>query len=129
MSEGYASLVMSGIDDYLLREGDFDFVASQHNKPDLIHEYLQMLIERALEGQIFLNTPVTRAPSVPAVSISGHVPAAKKNIEQLGQFPQGDIRRTRASGSGIYVCPEAERKDGIDKAKSPPAWTSRGRKV
>jgi len=72
MSEGYASLVMSGIDDYLLREGYFYFVASHRNKPDLIQEYPQMLIERSVEGLIFLNTPVTRPLSVPAVSISGH---------------------------------------------------------
>ena len=72
MSDGYASLVMSGIDDYLLREGYFYFVASHRNKPDLIQEYPQMLIERSVEGLIFLNTPVARALSVPAVSISGH---------------------------------------------------------
>jgi DNA-binding LacI/PurR family transcriptional regulator len=72
MSEGYASLVMTGIDEYLLREGYFYFVASHHNKPDLIQEYPQMLIERSVEGLIFLNTPVSRTLSVPAVSVSGH---------------------------------------------------------
>jgi len=72
LSEGYASLVMSGIDDYLLREGYFYFVASHRNKSDLIQEYPQMLIERSVEGLILLNTPVNKAPGVPAVSISGH---------------------------------------------------------
>jgi DNA-binding LacI/PurR family transcriptional regulator len=81
MSEGYASLVMSGIDDYLLREGYFYFVASHRNKPNLIEEYPQMLIERSVEGLIFLNTPATRALSVPAVSISGH--AKVKGITEV----------------------------------------------
>ncbi|MBZ5703469.1 MAG: LacI family transcriptional regulator [Acidobacteriia bacterium] len=72
ISEGYAALTMSGIEDHLLREGYFYFVASHRGKPDLIHEYPQMLIERAVEGLILVNTPVTRPFSVPAVAVSGH---------------------------------------------------------
>jgi LacI family transcriptional regulator len=72
ISEGYAASIMSGIEDYLLREGYFYFVASHRGKSDLVQEYPQMLIERAVEGLILLNTPVTRALSVPAVAIGGH---------------------------------------------------------
>jgi len=72
ISEGYASSIMSGIEDQLLKEGYFYFVASHRNKVDLIQEYPRMLIDRAVEGVILLNTPVARPLSVPAVSISGH---------------------------------------------------------
>ena len=72
ISEGYAASIMSGIEDHLLREGYFYFVASHRGQPDLIEEYPRMLIDRAVEGVILLNTPVREVLSVPAVSISGH---------------------------------------------------------
>jgi len=45
VSEGYAALVMSGIEDHLLQEGYFYFVASHRHKPDLIDEYPRLLLE------------------------------------------------------------------------------------
>ena len=72
ISEGYAASIMSGIEDHLLSEGYFYFVASHRGQPDLIEEYPRMLIDRAVEGVILLNTPLRDVLSVPAVSISGH---------------------------------------------------------
>jgi len=72
LSEGYAAAIMSGIEDQLLKEGYFYFVASHRGRPDLIEEYPLMLIDRAVEGIILVNTPMARELSVPAVSISGH---------------------------------------------------------
>ncbi|MBZ5616490.1 MAG: LacI family transcriptional regulator [Acidobacteriia bacterium] len=72
ISEGYAAAIMRGIEDELLSEGYFYFVASHRGKPDLIQEYPRMLIDRAVEGVILLNTPVVRALPVPVVAISGH---------------------------------------------------------
>lgn len=72
ISEGYAASIMSGIEDQLLSEGYFYFVASHRGKPDLIQEYPRMLIDRAVEGVILLNTPVVQALPVPVVAISGH---------------------------------------------------------
>ena len=72
ISEGYAASVMRGIEDELLSDGYFYFVASHRNKPDLIQEYPRMLIDRAVEGVILLNTPVLQALPVPVVAISGH---------------------------------------------------------
>ena len=72
ISEGYAASIMRGIEDQLLSEGYFYFVASHHGQPDLIREYPRMLIDRAVEGLILLNTPVVQALPVPVVAISGH---------------------------------------------------------
>ncbi|MBZ5666260.1 MAG: LacI family transcriptional regulator [Acidobacteriia bacterium] len=72
ISEGYAASIMRGIEDQLLKEGYFYFVASHRGKPDLIQEYPRMLIDRAVEGVILLNTPGVPALSVPVVAISGH---------------------------------------------------------
>jgi LacI family transcriptional regulator len=72
ISEGYAASIMRGIEDELLRDGYFYFVASHRGQADLIQEYPRMLIDRAVEGVILLNTPVVQKLSVPVVAISGH---------------------------------------------------------
>jgi LacI family transcriptional regulator len=72
LSEGYAAAIMSGIEDQLLKEGYFYFVASHRGRSDLIREYPLMLVDRAVEGIILVNTPARSTLPVPAVSISGH---------------------------------------------------------
>jgi DNA-binding LacI/PurR family transcriptional regulator len=72
VSEGYAAAIMAGIEDHLLREGYFYFVASHRGQKDLIQEYPRLLIDRAVEGVILINTPIMRGFSVPVVTISGH---------------------------------------------------------
>jgi DNA-binding LacI/PurR family transcriptional regulator len=72
LSEGYAAAIMSGIEDQLLKEGYFYFVASHRGRANLIKEYPLMLVDRAVEGIILVNTPAWRTLPVPAVSISGH---------------------------------------------------------
>ena len=72
LSEGYASAIMSGIEDELLKRGYFYFVASHRGRPALIEEYPRMLTDRAVEGIILVNTPLKHPLPVPAVSISGH---------------------------------------------------------
>lgn len=72
ISEGYAALVMSGIEDRLLESGYFYFVASHRHRPDLLEEYPQMFMDRAVEGLIAVDTPIKRPVSVPVVAVSGH---------------------------------------------------------
>jgi DNA-binding LacI/PurR family transcriptional regulator len=72
VSEGYAALVLSGIEDYLLQEGYFYFVVSHRHHSDLIEEYLALLQQRAVEGIIAVDTVLTGSISMPAVAISGH---------------------------------------------------------
>ncbi|MPY86295.1 MAG: LacI family transcriptional regulator [Luteitalea sp.] len=72
ISEGYASLVMSGIEDELLQEGYLYFVASHRHRPDLIDEYPRLLLARSIEGLIAVDTPCTQPLPVPVVAVSGH---------------------------------------------------------
>jgi LacI family transcriptional regulator len=72
ISEGYAALVMGGIEDYLLQEGYLYFVASHRHRSDLIDEYPRLLLERGVEGLIAVDTPCRRNLSVPVVAVSGH---------------------------------------------------------
>ncbi len=72
ISEGYAALVMSGIEDYLLQAGYLYFVASHRHRPDLIEEYPRLLLERSVDGVIAVDTPCQQRLAVPVVAVSGH---------------------------------------------------------
>jgi DNA-binding LacI/PurR family transcriptional regulator len=72
VSEGYAALVLSGIEDHLLQEGYFYFVVSHRHRADLIEEYPSLLQQRAVEGIIAVDTVLTAPSELPAVAISGH---------------------------------------------------------
>jgi LacI family transcriptional regulator len=72
LSEGYAASIMRGIESKLLAEGYCYFVASHQGQADRIQQSPRMLIDRGVEGVIFVNTPVVQKPTVPVVAISGH---------------------------------------------------------
>jgi LacI family transcriptional regulator len=72
VSEGYEALVLSGIEDHLLQEGYFYFLASHRHRPDLIDEYPRLLLERSVEGLIAVDTPCRTHLPVPVVAVSGH---------------------------------------------------------
>jgi len=65
-------MVMSGIEDHLLREGYFYFVASHRHRPDLIDEYPRMFLDRSVDGLIGVDTPWHHDLAVPVVTVSGH---------------------------------------------------------
>ncbi len=72
ISEGYAALVLSGIEDHLLQEGYFYFVVSHRHRNDLIEEYPRLLQQRAVEGLILVDTRCLAGIAVPVVAVSGH---------------------------------------------------------
>lgn len=72
ISEGYAALVMSGIEDHLLQEGYFYFVVSHHHRHELIEEYPLLLQQRAVEGLIAVDTELADKVDVPSIAVSGH---------------------------------------------------------
>lgn len=72
ISEGYAALVMSGIEDHLLQEGYFYFVVSHRHRADLLEEYPLLLQQRAVEGLIAVDTAVAGDLQIPSIAVSGH---------------------------------------------------------
>jgi DNA-binding LacI/PurR family transcriptional regulator len=72
VSDGYSASVMSGVEDHLLQEGYFYFVASHRHRSDLIDEYPRMFLERSVDGLIAVDTPWHFNLSVPVVTVSGH---------------------------------------------------------
>ncbi|HKV78007.1 MAG TPA: LacI family DNA-binding transcriptional regulator [Candidatus Sulfotelmatobacter sp.] len=72
VSEGYAAAVLSGIEDDLLQEGYFYFVMSHRHRTNLIEECPKILLDRAVEGIIAVDTPCEHALAVPVIAVSGH---------------------------------------------------------
>ena len=72
ISEGYSTAVLGGIEDELLKDGYFYFVVSHRHRPDLLRAYPPMLLARAVEGIITVDTPLGAELPVPVVGISGH---------------------------------------------------------
>lgn len=72
VSDGYATAVLSGIEDDLVRAGYFYFVASHHHRADLIDEYPKLFLDRAVDAIIAVDTPWRHKLRVPIVTVSGH---------------------------------------------------------
>jgi LacI family transcriptional regulator len=72
MSEGYFTLVMNGVEEYLVAAKYFYLLASHYWQPALLEEYPKMLLERSVDGFLLVNTPTPKGVGVPIVSISGH---------------------------------------------------------
>ncbi|HWQ34468.1 MAG TPA: LacI family DNA-binding transcriptional regulator [Blastocatellia bacterium] len=72
LSDGYSAMVVNGIEEYLLREGYFYFVASHRHRRDLLDRYPKMLLERCVEGLIAVDTPYRQHLGIPVAAVSGH---------------------------------------------------------
>jgi DNA-binding LacI/PurR family transcriptional regulator len=72
ISEGYSTAVLGGIEDALLKEGLFYFVASHRHHAELLEAYPRLMISRAVDGIIAVDTKVSEHVPVPVVAVSGH---------------------------------------------------------
>src|SRR5713226_1422510 len=72
LSDGYHTLVMSGIGDHLMQEGYFYFSAHHRHKPDLVEEYPRLLLGRGAEGIVTIDTALAHALPIPIVAVAGH---------------------------------------------------------
>jgi len=74
LNDDYSGSIMEGVEEVLVEEGYFYLTASHHRKPDLIEEYPRLLMDRAVEGFILIDTPTIRHEpwAVPVVAVAGH---------------------------------------------------------
>jgi DNA-binding LacI/PurR family transcriptional regulator len=72
LSEGYFTRVMSGVVEELTLAKYFYFTACHDWRQELMEEYPRMLVERAVDGFLLLNTPAEIEVPVPVVAISAH---------------------------------------------------------
>jgi LacI family transcriptional regulator len=82
LSEGYFTRVMSGVVEELTSARYFYFTACHDWKKELIEKYPRMLVERAVDGFLLLNTPTDHIDvPVPVVAISAH--SAVENVTNI----------------------------------------------
>jgi DNA-binding LacI/PurR family transcriptional regulator len=82
LSEGYFTRVMSGVVEELTTAHYFYFTACHDWKKELIEKYPRMLVERAVDGFLLLNTPAEHiSVPVPVVAISAH--SAVENVTNI----------------------------------------------
>ena len=82
MSEGYFTRVMNGVVEELTHAHYFYFTACHDWKRELIEQYPRMLVERAVDGFLLLNTPADYiSVPVPVVAISAH--SALPNVTNI----------------------------------------------
>jgi LacI family transcriptional regulator len=82
LSEGYFTRVMSGVVEELTSAHYFYFTACHDWKREFIEQYPRMLVERAVDGFLLLNTPADQiAVPVPVVAISAH--SAVENVTNI----------------------------------------------
>jgi LacI family transcriptional regulator len=73
LSEGYFTGLMLGVEQHLLQAGYLYFTVSHLCRPDLIEEYPELLINRAIDGLLLVNTELRKKVPIPAVGISSHI--------------------------------------------------------
>jgi len=82
LSEGYFTRVMNGVVQELTEAHYFYFTACHDWKRELIEKYPRMLVERAVDGFLLLNTPADHIDvPVPVVAISAH--SAAENVTNI----------------------------------------------
>jgi len=72
VSEGYAILVLAGIEQHLLETGYLHFLVSHHHQTTMIERAQTLLLDRSVEGIIAIDTLLPHRCPVPAVTVSGH---------------------------------------------------------
>ncbi len=70
LSEGYTTLVLAGLEQGLLQAGYFYNIISHHHRKDLIEQAQTMMIERAVDGFVAIDTSLHNHMQLPTVSIS-----------------------------------------------------------
>lgn len=82
LSEGYFTRVMSGVVEELTAAHYFYFTSCHDWKRELIEKYPRMLVERAVDGFLLLNTHADQiSVPIPVVAISAHI--ANKNVTNI----------------------------------------------
>ena len=72
LSDGYHTMVMSGIGDHLMQEGYFYFSAHHRHRADLVEEYPRLFMGRGAEGIIAIDTALDHELPIPVVAVAGH---------------------------------------------------------
>ncbi len=72
IGDGYGSLVVSGVEQYLRAKNYFFLTVAHRHDEKLLQTYAHLLSSRGVEGFITVDTSINETPSLPTVAVSGH---------------------------------------------------------
>lgn len=72
VSHDYAAGIVGGVENYLQKEGYLYLVASHRFRQDLRDKYLNLLLDRQVEGFVLINTQLETPLPLPAVAVADH---------------------------------------------------------
>jgi DNA-binding LacI/PurR family transcriptional regulator len=75
ISEGYATLVLAGVEQGLLEAGYVFLLCSHHHDAQVVERSQTMLVERAVDGMIAIDTALVQHGLLPTVTVSCPDPA------------------------------------------------------
>jgi DNA-binding LacI/PurR family transcriptional regulator len=70
ISDGYTTLVLSGLEQGLLQAGYVYFLISHHHRTELIERAQIMLVERSVDGIVAIDTILPKFTQLPVVAVS-----------------------------------------------------------
>jgi len=70
VSDGYTTLVLSGLEQGLLQAGYVYFLISHHHRAELIERSQKMLVERSVDGIVAIDTTFDNHTQLPVVFVS-----------------------------------------------------------
>jgi DNA-binding LacI/PurR family transcriptional regulator len=70
VSEGYATLVLAGLEQALLQAGYVYFLISHHHRQEVIERSQTMLAERSVDAMVAIDTPLRGHLQLPTVTVS-----------------------------------------------------------
>ena len=72
IGDSYGSMVISGVEAYLRQHNYFFLTVIHRHDMSMLHDYSQLLLERAVEGFITVDTSLPEPLPLPTVSVAGH---------------------------------------------------------
>ena len=70
ISEGYVTLVLAGLEQGLLEAGYTFFLCSHHHREEVVERSQAMLVERAVDGLVAIDTVLVQHGVLPTVTVS-----------------------------------------------------------
>jgi LacI family transcriptional regulator len=72
MGDAYGSVLITGIEGVLREEQYFYLLVNHHHQAELLDRYINLLLDRGVEGFIAIDTDLRQPLPAPTVAISGH---------------------------------------------------------
>jgi len=72
IGDSYGSMVISGVESYLRQHNYFFLTVVHRHDVSMLRDYSQLLLERAVEGFITVDTSLQEPLPLPTVSVAGH---------------------------------------------------------